>query len=105
MINRRASRSSGKWSRRSARATKMRPRARSIWKAIEALAELIADNDEGEGCYGVMGTDSDDSDAFKLFKEMGLGGPRSGIGERDTRGSALQTPAAEFNDRGENEND
>ena len=66
MINRRASRSSGKWSRRSARATKTRLRARSIWKAIEALAELIADNDEGEGCYGVMGTDSDDSDAFKL---------------------------------------
>ena len=53
-----------------------------------------------------MGTDNDDSDAFKLFKEMGLGGPRSaGIGERYPRLGALQTPAAEFNDRGENEND
>jgi hypothetical protein len=38
-----------------------------------------------------MGTDSDDSDAFKLFKEMGLGGPRSGIGERYPRLGASDT--------------
>jgi hypothetical protein len=45
-----------------------------VWKAIEALAQFIRDNYEGEGCYGALGTASPggDSPALKLIKSMDL---------------------------------
>jgi hypothetical protein len=47
-----------------------------IWKAIEALAQLIESEGGYEGCYGAMGTDAfevgDDSAALKLIRDMGL---------------------------------
>jgi hypothetical protein len=45
-----------------------------VWKAIEALAQFIRDNYEGEGCYGALGTASPggDSPALKLIKTMDL---------------------------------
>jgi hypothetical protein len=45
-----------------------------VWKAIEALAQLIRDNHEGEGCYGTVGTAGrgGDSPALKLLKSMDL---------------------------------
>jgi hypothetical protein len=48
----------------------------NVWKAIEALAQFIEDNYEGEGCYGALGTGfkdpSEDSAAIKLLKSMDL---------------------------------
>jgi hypothetical protein len=47
-----------------------------VWKAIEALAQFIEDNYEGDGCYGALGTGfedpSEDSAAIKLLKSMDL---------------------------------
>jgi hypothetical protein len=45
-----------------------------VWKAIEALAQFIRDNYEGEGCYGASGTagPGGDSPALKLIKSMDL---------------------------------
>jgi hypothetical protein len=45
-----------------------------VWKSIEALAQFIRDNYEGEGCYGALGTSSPggDSPALKLIKSMDL---------------------------------
>jgi hypothetical protein len=45
-----------------------------VWKAIEALAQFIRDNYEGEGCYGALGTAGlgGDSPALKLIKSMDL---------------------------------
>jgi hypothetical protein len=47
-----------------------------IWKAIEALAQLIESEGGYEGCYGAIGTDAfevgDDSAALKLIRDMGL---------------------------------
>ena len=45
-----------------------------VWKAIEALAQFIRDNYEGEGCYGALGTASPGGDfpALKLIKSMDL---------------------------------
>jgi hypothetical protein len=47
-----------------------------IWAVVEALAEYIANNYEGEGCYGALGTDchepGEDSAAIDLMKTMGL---------------------------------
>ena len=48
----------------------------NVWKAIEALAQFIEDNYEGDGCYGAKGTGFDDSSkdsaAIKLLKSMDL---------------------------------
>ena len=48
----------------------------NVWKAIEALAQFIEDNYEGDGCYGALGTGfkdpSEDSAAIKLLKSMDL---------------------------------
>ena len=48
----------------------------NVWKAIEALAQFIEGNYEGEGCYGALGTGfndpSEDSAAIKLLKSMDL---------------------------------
>jgi len=48
----------------------------NVWKAIEALAQFIEDNYEGEGCHGALGTGfndpSEDSAAIKLLKSMDL---------------------------------
>jgi hypothetical protein len=45
-------------------------------ETIEALAQFIEDNYEGEGCYGTLGTGfrdpSEDSAAIKLLKSMDL---------------------------------
>ena len=47
-----------------------------VWKTVEALAQFIEDNYEGDGCYGASGTDchepGEDSSALKLIKGMGL---------------------------------
>ena len=47
-----------------------------VWQAIEALAQFIEDNYEGDGCYGALGTDchdpGEDSPALELIKNMGL---------------------------------
>jgi hypothetical protein len=44
-----------------------------IWKAIEALAQFIGDNDEGEGCYGALGTDGGgDTAALELLESLGV---------------------------------
>lgn len=47
-----------------------------IWKAIEALAQFIRDNYEGDGCYGAIGTAchevGENSAALSLIKSMGL---------------------------------
>ena len=45
-----------------------------VWKAIEALAQSIRDNYEGEGCYRAVGTagPGGDSPALKLIKSMDL---------------------------------
>jgi hypothetical protein len=47
-----------------------------IWKAIEAMAELIESEGGYGGCYGAMGTDAfeigNDSAALKLIRDMGL---------------------------------
>ena len=47
-----------------------------VWKTVEALAQFIEDNYEGDGCYGALGTDchepGEDSSALKLIKGMGL---------------------------------
>lgn len=57
-----------------------------IWEAIEALAQFIEDNYEGEGCYGALGTDcaegraGEDSAALKLIKSIG---PHPGLGVAD----------------------
>ena len=48
----------------------------NVWKAIEALAQFIEDNYEGDGCYGALGTGfrgpGEDSAAIKLLKSMDL---------------------------------
>jgi hypothetical protein len=45
-----------------------------VWKAIEALAQFIRDNYEGEGCYGALWTagSGEDSPMLKLIKSMDL---------------------------------
>jgi hypothetical protein len=48
-----------------------------IWATTKALARFIQDNDEDEGCYGVLGTachepGDEDSYAIKLMKSMGV---------------------------------
>jgi hypothetical protein len=49
-----------------------------IWRVIKALAQFIADNDEGDGAHGALGTDraeefaGEDSAAIRLMKSMGL---------------------------------
>lgn len=47
-----------------------------IWRAVLALAEFIEGNDEGDGCFGALGTDgseeSEDSSAIAMFKDLGL---------------------------------
>jgi hypothetical protein len=49
-----------------------------IWRVIKALAQFIADNDEGDGAHGASGTDcaeefaGEDSAAIRLMKSMGL---------------------------------
>ena len=45
-----------------------------VWKVIEALAQFIRDNYEGEGYYGALGTASpgEDSPAIKVLKSMDL---------------------------------
>jgi hypothetical protein len=47
-----------------------------VWKTVEALAQFIEDNYEGDGCYGALGTDchepGEHSSALKLIKGMGL---------------------------------
>ena len=47
-----------------------------IGAAIEALAQFIEDNYEGDGCYGALGTNyhapGEESAAIKLIKEMGI---------------------------------
>jgi len=47
-----------------------------IWKAVEALAQFIGDNYEGDGCYGALGTAcheaGEDSAALRLIKSMDL---------------------------------
>jgi hypothetical protein len=47
-----------------------------VWKAIEALAQFIRDNDEDNGCYGAMGTDAgrlEDSNALRLIVDKLIG--------------------------------
>jgi hypothetical protein len=47
-----------------------------VWKAIEALAQFIRDNDEDNGCYSAMGTDAgrlEDSTALKLIVDRLIG--------------------------------
>ena len=47
-----------------------------VWKAVEALAQFIEGNYEGDGCYGALGTDcqepGEDSNAIALLKDLGL---------------------------------
>jgi hypothetical protein len=47
-----------------------------VWKAIEALAQYIEDNYEGDGCYGAMGTDAgclEDANALGLIVDKLIG--------------------------------